>query len=85
MSTSYAKREVHLGYRIAQLLHDRPVGHAGRCLLGHEFNFASRTRSEGAKETALAAMADAEGTDLGTAGHRAGRTTGSFFHAIVHE
>lgn len=83
VSTSYAKRKLHLGYRVAQLLHDGTLGQAGQRLIGHEFHYASVTQSDNSREAAFAAITDAEGTDLGTAGHRVGLTTGSFFHAIA--
>lgn len=82
VSTSYAKRKLHLGYRVAEMLHDGVLGQAGQCLVGHEFHYASVTQSDGQRETAFAAIKDADGNDLGTAGHRVGRTTGSFFHVI---
>ncbi|WP_230533671.1 cobyrinate a,c-diamide synthase [Microvirga roseola] len=83
VSTSYAKRKIHLGYRVAHLLHQGSLGQAGQRLIGHEFHYASVTRSDESREAAFAAIADAEGTDLGTAGHRIGQTTGSFFHLIA--
>ncbi|MCB8820796.1 cobyrinate a,c-diamide synthase [Microvirga rosea] len=84
VSTSYAKRKIHLGYRVAHLLHDGPLGSAGRRLVGHEFHYASIMQGDTSKDTAFAAVTDAEGTDLGTMGHRVGTTTGSFFHVIAH-
>jgi cobyrinic acid a,c-diamide synthase len=83
VSTSYAKRKLHLGYRVARLLHDGILGRAGQRLVGHEFHYASVTESDKSCDAAFAAITDAEGTDLGVAGHRAGLTTGSFFHAIA--
>ncbi len=84
VETSYAKRKMHLGYRVAHLLHDGVLGAAGRRVVGHEFHYASVTRSDTAREAAFAAITDAEGADLGTAGHRRGHVTGSFFHAIAN-
>jgi cobyrinic acid a,c-diamide synthase len=84
VETSYAKRKMHLGYRVAHLLQDAVLGSGGQRLVGHEFHYASVTRSDNAQEAAFATITDAEGTDLGTAGHRRGRVTGSFFHAIAH-
>jgi cobyrinic acid a,c-diamide synthase len=83
VETSYAKRKMHLGYRVAHLLHAGVLGAAGRRIVGHEFHYASVTRSDTAREAAFAAITDAEGNDLGTAGHRRGHVTGSFFHAIA--
>jgi cobyrinic acid a,c-diamide synthase len=83
VETSYAKRKMHLGYRVAHLLHDGVLGTAGQRVVGHEFHYASVSRSDTAREAAFAAITDAEGADLGTAGHRRGHVTGSFFHAIA--
>ena len=83
VETSYAKRRMHLGYRVAHLLGDSAMGQAGRRLVGHEFHYASVTQSDTSREAAFARIADAEGNDLGFAGHRRGLVTGSFFHAIA--
>lgn len=83
VETSYAKRKMHLGYRVAHLLHHGGLGASGQRLVGHEFHYASVTRSDTSPEAAFAAIADAEGNDLGTAGHRRGFVTGSFFHVIA--
>nr|WP_210331063.1 cobyrinate a,c-diamide synthase [Microvirga terrestris] len=83
VETSYAKRKMHLGYRVAHLLHDGVLGSAGQRLVGHEFHYASVTQSDTAAEAAFARTADAEGNDLGVAGHRRGHVTGSFFHFIA--
>ena len=84
VSTSYAKRKLHLGYRVARLLHSGALGSAGQRLVGHEFHYASVTCGNESREAAFATITDAEGNNLGTAGHRVGLTTGSFFHAIAH-
>jgi cobyrinic acid a,c-diamide synthase len=83
VETSYAKRKMHLGYRVAHLLHDGVLGKAGQRVVGHEFHYASVSRSDSTREAAFATIMDAEGNDLGTAGHRRGHVTGSFFHAIA--
>jgi cobyrinic acid a,c-diamide synthase len=84
VDTSYAKRKMHLGYRVAHLLGAGALGQAGRRLVGHEFHYASVTRSDTSPDAAFATIMDAEGNDLGTSGHRRGLVTGSFFHAIAH-
>ena len=84
VETSYAKRKMHLGYRVAHLLTDGVLGLAGQCLIGHEFHYASVIGANNAPNAAFATVTDAEGTNLGTAGHRRGFVTGSFFHAIAH-
>lgn len=83
VETSYAKRKMHLGYRVARLAEDGIMGAAGQRLIGHEFHYASVVQSDLSREAAFAAITDAEGNDLGTAGHRRGQVTGSFFHAIA--
>ncbi len=84
VETSYAKRKMHLGYRVAQLLHDGVMGSAGQRLVGHEFHYASVIQSNKTTEAALTAITDAEGADLGVGGHRCGLVSGSFFHVIAH-
>jgi cobyrinic acid a,c-diamide synthase len=83
VATSYAKRKLHLGYRVATLLKDGSLGRAGTSLVGHEFHYASIVDANARSETALCTIADAEGIALGAAGHREGRVTGTFFHAIA--
>ena len=83
VETSYAKRKMHLGYRVARLVGDGVLGTAGRCLVGHEFHYASVVDSDVSPGAAFATIADAEGNDLGAAGHRRGHVTGSFFHVIA--
>lgn len=82
VETSYAKRKLHLGYRIARLRDDSVLGKRGTKLVGHEFHYASVCAGT-ASEPALAAVTDAEGTEFGPAGHRLGRVSGSFFHVVA--
>ena len=83
VATSYARRRLHLGYRVATLVADGMLGDAGSRLVGHEFHYASELSEPPGAGQALARVTDAEGVDLGYAGHRAGRVTGSFFHLIA--
>lgn len=82
VATSYRARKLHLGYRVATLLEDGPLGRAGARLVGHEFHYASERTPPPGEDMALARVTDAEGVALGLAGHRRGRVTGSFFHLI---
>ncbi|SFG37690.1 cobyrinate a,c-diamide synthase [Methylobacterium gossipiicola] len=82
VATSYRMRKLHLGYRVATLLADGPLGRAGTRLVGHEFHYASERTPPPGEDIALARVTDAEGVAIGLAGHRAGRVTGSFFHLI---
>jgi cobyrinic acid a,c-diamide synthase len=81
--TSFARRQLHLGYRRAQLIADGPLGPAGSGLRGHEFHYA--TVSAAGADPPFVQLTDAHGTELGPAGSRRGRVTGSFFHLIAQE
>ncbi len=41
VSTSFAQRKLHLGYRQARLIEDSCLGRSGSLLRGHEFHYAS--------------------------------------------
>jgi len=82
VATSYARRKLHLGYRVARLAGAGPLGPAGTRLVGHEFHYASVTSADTDPGAAFAEVTDAEGRALGSAGHRRGTVSGSFFHAI---
>ena len=83
VATSYAKRRLHLGYRVAKLVETGLLGTAGTRLVGHEFHYASELTPAPIEANALARVTDAEGTPLGFAGHRRGLVTGTFFHLIA--
>ena len=83
VATSYKARKLHLGYRVAHQVADGPLGPAGARLVGHEFHYASELTPPPLEAEAFARVADAEGADLGFAGHRRGRVTGTFFHMIA--
>jgi cobyrinic acid a,c-diamide synthase len=80
VSTSFAQRKLHLGYRRADLLADSPLGPAGARFRGHEFHYAS-ILSEG-DSPALFKAQDALCRDLGSLGRRQGSVCGSFLHLI---
>ncbi len=77
--TSYEKRKMHLGYRLAEL--DAPLpGHAtGARLRGHEFHYSTIIEQPDAP---LAHVTDAEGNAVPETGSRRGHATGTFFHLI---
>jgi cobyrinic acid a,c-diamide synthase len=77
VSTSFALRKLHLGYRRLTTLGDLPW--AGP-LSAHEFHFAS-ILDEGPGDRLFEA-ASADGTALGPIGLRRGRVMGSFAHVI---
>jgi cobyrinic acid a,c-diamide synthase len=80
-ATSFAKRKLHLGYRTARVLSDSVLGRQGAIVRGHEFHYASLTSA--GDDEAFAELRDGEGRELGNAGGRRGRVTGTFFHAIA--
>lgn len=81
VQTSFAKRKLHLGYRLITTLADLPFGPQGSRFRGHEFHYASVV-TPGADAPLLTAQA-ADGTDLGPLGSRRGGVTGSFLHLIA--
>jgi cobyrinic acid a,c-diamide synthase len=80
-ATSFAKRQLHLGYRTARLLSDGVLGRSGTIVRGHEFHYASLTSAGG--DEPFAELTDSEGRGAVKAGGRRGRVTGAFFHAIA--
>lgn len=80
VTTSFAARKRHLGYRRAETVTASPLGPAGMRFAAHEFHYSSVT-AEGPGE-ALFAATDARGEDLGTAGLVRGSVAGSFLHLI---
>jgi cobyrinic acid a,c-diamide synthase len=75
-STSFARRKLHLGYRVAQLTDATRVR-------GHEFHYT--TLADPGDDAPFATLFDAAGTALGPAGGRRGHVSGSFFHLIATE
>ena len=83
--TSFEKRRMHLGYRLATLAAPIPGHDVGSRLRGHEFHYATILEQPDAP---LAHVVDANGDPIAETGsHRAftdgGRATGSFFHLIA--
>lgn len=82
--TSFEKRRMHLGYRLAQLSVPMP-GHAAGCTLrGHEFHYATILEQP---DACLATVTDATGAQVAESGSYrdtgGGRATGTFFHLIA--
>lgn len=77
LTTSFASRKLHLGYRRLSPLGDLPWSGP---LAAHEFHFAT-ILAEGAAERLFEAEA-ADGERLGPIGLRRGRVMGSFAHVI---
>jgi len=80
VETSFAKRSLSLGYRLAESLAETPLGAVGARWRGHEFHYATVSREEGGDP--LFKAADAEGKDLGAVGLVRGSVFGSFMHLI---
>ena len=80
LTTSFADRRLHLGYRRVTLLDSGPLGAAGTRFNGHEFHYAAIVH-QGPEDPLLSAR-DAAGQDLGTCGLRRGSVFGSFIHLV---
>jgi len=77
VSTSFAARKLHLGYRMLEAL-EGPF--QGNSLPAHEFHYASIVECQPAN---LFKARDSMGEDLGVMGHQSGRISGSFAHVIL--
>ena len=85
LETSFHKRRMHLGYRLARLAAPAAGHDAGTALRGHEFHYATILAQP---DTALAAVGDAAGAFVAETGSwrmaaEGGRATGTFFHLIA--
>jgi cobyrinic acid a,c-diamide synthase len=79
LETSFAKRNLHLGYRRARLRADCSLGAAGSEISGHEFHYASLLAGG---DDPLVECHDAAGALVPEGGARRGSVSGTFFHAI---
>lgn len=84
--TSFQKRKMHLGYRVAELLSPLP-GAGARRLRGHEFHYATILEQP---DEPLARVTDATGAEVAETGSirrqgGGGRSTGTFFHLIAED
>ncbi|NPD16567.1 cobyrinate a,c-diamide synthase [Xinfangfangia sp. D13-10-4-6] len=77
--TSYEKRKMHLGYRLARLEAPIPGHQPGQRLRGHEFHYSTILSQP---DPALAHVTDAEGAPVPETGSRRGHVSGTFFHLI---
>lgn len=82
LETSYAKRKLHLGYRLAELAVPIPGAGPGRRLRGHEFHYSTILAQP---DPALARVTDAEGAELLETGSKRGQVSGTFFHLIAED
>lgn len=77
LETSFAKRKLHLGYRLLEPLSGSPWQMP---LKAHEFHYASIVRESQAER--LFKVRDTVGDEMGEAGLRVGSVAGSFMHVI---
>ncbi|NEY91528.1 cobyrinate a,c-diamide synthase [Tabrizicola oligotrophica] len=85
LETSFAKRRMHLGYRLARPLHPLPGPLGTAALRGHEFHYATIL---GQPDAPLAAVEDANGEPVPETGScrltsGGARVSGTFFHLIA--
>ena len=84
LETSFAKRRMHLGYRLARLQQPFAGYGEGTALRGHEFHYASILAQP---DEELAQVTDATGAKVAETGSwrktGGGCVTGSFFHLIA--
>lgn len=82
LETSFAKRRMHLGYRLAELAAPMPGHRPGARLRGHEFHYSTILAQP---DTPLAVVHDATGAVIAETGSRRGLATGTFFHLIAED
>jgi cobyrinic acid a,c-diamide synthase len=82
LETSFAKRRMHLGYRVATLAAAMPGHRTGSRLRGHEFHYSSVLAQPDAP---LAVVHDATGAAVAETGSRRGHASGTFFHLIAED
>lgn len=82
LETSFAKRRMHLGYRLATLAAPVPGHQPGARLRGHEFHYSTIIAQP---DTPLAIVHDATGAVIAETGSRRGHATGTFFHLIAED
>ncbi|HXP13537.1 MAG TPA: cobyrinate a,c-diamide synthase [Stellaceae bacterium] len=80
VTTSFAERSLHLGYREMRLIQATPLGTAGTAFRGHEFHYAKVAGPEGAAP--LFETSDGMGAPLSAVGAIQGSVLGSFLHLV---
>ena len=82
LTTSFAQRKLHLGYRRAKLRADMPFGDSGEVLSAHEFHYSTLIDGNSGDAKSLFDAQDARGEDLGSCGMIVGNVAGSYLHLI---
>lgn len=82
LETSFAKRRMHLGYRLATLAAPMPGHQVGARLRGHEFHYSTIVAQP---DKPLAVVHDATGATIAETGSQRGQATGTFFHLIAED
>jgi cobyrinic acid a,c-diamide synthase len=82
LETSFAKRRMHLGYRLAELAAPMPGHQPGARLRGHEFHYSTIIAQP---DMPLAVVRDATSAMVAETGSRRGHATGTFFHLIAED
>ncbi len=83
VETSFARRKMTLGYRIATLSADCLLGAKGTRFRGHEFHYATIVAT--GADAAFAEVSDAYGSAPMPVGGRRGHVSASFFHVIARD
>lgn len=78
--TSHARRQMHLGYRLARLVAPVAGMAAGTALRGHEFHYSTIVDQP---DPPLAQVCDADGAAVAETGSHRGRVTGTYFHMMA--
>ena len=82
LETSFARRRMHLGYRLAELAAPIPGHKTGARLRGHEFHYSTIIAQP---DTPLAVVSDATGAVVAETGSRRDNASGTFFHLIAED
>lgn len=82
LETSFAKRRMHLGYRLATLAAPMPGHQVGARMRGHEFHYSTILAQP---DMPLAVVHDATGAVIAETGSRRGHASGTFFHLIAED
>ena len=85
LETSFAARQLHLGYRRVKTLNGTSFGPAGSMMRGHEFHYTKVIREDHSACAAFFDTWDARGEARGKTGLQDGNVAGSFIHLVDRE